>query len=234
MAFSGAGLRIDPEGSGHQRRLRDLRTRDQHRAHELLPTFVHYEQEIHPVGVRGGLGTPFEGGVGEAIIEVFRQNRVAIHGYVELTEGLAFGGAELREKARLVQRVHAFDLDTVHQELRPLLNVYRHRYIADLAAEIVGCVRGHLDVAESVREVKVGDIVAVALDQIFAIAAVRELQKIRLLQVHALADHVGGEIVDTLNRNFDEPVARSLIYQKVYVGFVVNDFLLLNSTWLSK
>ena len=29
-----------------------------------------------------------------------------------------------------------------------------------------------------------------------------------------------------LNRNFDEPVARSLIYQKVYVGFVVDDLLL--------
>ena len=121
----------------HQFRPGELQVIDNDLADELLIAFVNDVVDVHVVRLVSRLRVPFEGGVGESLVEVLRQDGIAIHRHVELAEGLALYGAEGAEHVRHLQVLDAIDLQTAHEGLRPLLNLHEDREVAHLAAIVV-------------------------------------------------------------------------------------------------
>ena len=99
--------------------------------------FVDQVVQVHAVGFRGRLGIPLEGGMGEALVEVSRQDGIAIHGDAEFAEWLAFYGAEVAQQGGSVQVFDAIHPQAVDEGLRTLLDFQKDGELARLAAIVV-------------------------------------------------------------------------------------------------
>ena len=86
---------------------------------------------------------------------------------------------------------------------------------------------GHLDVAESVRLVQVGDGLLVAAHEVLAVSPVGELQERGRLQEHALADGFCAEVAVAGDLDLHQLVALPAVDQEVDGGLVVDDGLFL-------
>jgi len=92
---------------------------DEHFPHRFLMAFADGETQIHQVRLPGRLRAPLEGGIGEPVVEVLRQDGIAVHRHVEFAERLVFGAVEHGEDGRLLQTPDSLDLQVVDEVLRP-------------------------------------------------------------------------------------------------------------------
>jgi len=172
-----------------------VRRIDEHLAHELLLAFVNREHEIDPVRLGGGLRTPFKRWRAGNALEVLGQNGIASTATLNSLKGCPSVELSFVEKAGLIELGHAIDLHVIDQILRAFLNVQEDGDGVELAAfRHPSGARSLWTSAETVGLVEVGDGFLIAAQQALAIAAVRKLEKGGGLQVHSLADHLGGEV----------------------------------------
>ncbi len=162
--------------------------------------------QVDAIGRRRRARAPFKSGVGEALVEVFRKNRVAVDGHIQFAERLPRGGAHTGKDRLLVELLYAFHRQLRDGPLRSLDDLDVDRNLPGLSLVVVGGRGGDLYVAESVLPIQIRDSLFVAAAIALAVAPLPELPG-RGHQVYALTDGLCVEVAISADVYLDQLVA---------------------------